>query len=163
MKALQIVTRYDADLIGLLNELGRLAIARSAVVDGFVHALPGEVVVGVNMEHVAEFAQGFDRLIICQGRVAALQVVIDQLLASQFPQGRILEVLGNQVGGFLEFLVGVIEPLLLLKLHAMLESLAGFLLSLGTHQAGGSAGNSAGAGGGRSSRRLIRSPHRRHR
>src|SRR5579864_2963104 len=143
MKALQIVPRYDADLIGLLNELRRVAIVRSAVVDGFVDALPGEVVVGVNMEHVAEFAQGLNRLIICQGRVAALQVVMDQLLASQFPKGRILEVLGNQIGGFLEFLVGVIEALLLLKLHAVLESLAGFLLSLGTHQACGSAGNSA--------------------
>ena len=51
------------------------------------------------MQGVPELAQGLDLATIGQGRISTIQVVAHELLASQFAERGILQILGNQIGG----------------------------------------------------------------
>jgi hypothetical protein len=109
VKAGQIVPGREFDRLRLFDDYRWTGGRGGWITNSVPHSLLRETVTRIEIYRGTEIGQGFDLLAGLQLRIAALNVVVNQLLPRDFAGSHIFNVSGYQVVGLLELLVGLVR------------------------------------------------------
>jgi hypothetical protein len=121
VEAFELWAWGDVQLAMIFHDLGRLLEHGRPLAESILEALHGELVFGVEAHCGAKFPESLYLFSAGESRVSALDVIKDQLLANEFLQGQVLNVIGNEMRGAFEFREGFVEALGVLELHATVK------------------------------------------